>query len=74
MRQEFTFEEAFKIQEEHISEWAIVLNSEAYVRLIGKVLDRNKKGYKRPDSVARGTTLDQYVADITREMIEEKVN
>jgi len=74
MKQEFTFEEAYKIQIEHISEWAVVLNTESYSRLLGKVIERNKQGYKSPSSVARGTTLDQFVADITREMIEEKVS
>jgi hypothetical protein len=74
MKQEFTIEEALKIQEEHISQWAVVLNPEAYVRLIEKVLERNRRGYKYAHNVARGTTLDQYVADVTREMIEEKTN
>jgi len=74
MKQEFTFEEAYKIQEEHISKWAIVLNPDSYSRLLEKVIERNRKGYKNPYSVARGTTLDQFIADITREMIEEKIS
>lgn len=75
MRQEFTFEEAFDIQEKHINQWEVVLNIEAFVRLTRKVKERNKKGYRSPYDVARGTTLDQYVADITREMMNEaKVN
>jgi hypothetical protein len=74
MKQEFTFEEAYKIQIEHISEWAIVLNPESYSRLLGKVIERNKQGYKSPYNVARGGDLSQFVADITREMIKEKAS
>lgn len=71
MRQEFTLEQAFDIQEEHINEWELVLNTEAFVRLTIKVKEANKKGYKSPYDVVRGSTLSQYVADITREMLTE---
>jgi len=71
MKQEFTLQQALDIQEEHINEWELVLNTEAFVRLTIKVKEANKKGYKSPYDVVRGTTLSQYVADITREMLTE---
>ena len=71
MRQEFTLEQALDIQEEHINEWELVLNTEAFVRLTIKVKEANKKGHKSPYDVVRGSTLSQYVADITREMLTE---
>jgi hypothetical protein len=73
MRQEFTLEQALDIQEEHINEWELVLNTEAFVRLTIKVKEANKKGYKSPYDVVRGSTLSQYVADIIDALVYTNV-
>ena len=67
MEREFTITDAYKIQQENLYEWSLVLNIEAYALLLRKVIDGNK-GINSPYQVPRGADISQYVSEIMREM------
>ena len=70
MEKEFTLMDAFNIQSEHLYEWSIVLNAEAYRRLLYKTREATK-GVSKPYSIPRGSTLSGFVEDIKREMVNQ---
>lgn len=59
-----TLGESYNMQLTDISEWAKILNTDAYLILLGKVIERNKKGYLTPYEVVRGSSLDNIVKNI----------
>lgn len=66
--QEFTFEDAYKIQTEHLTEWSKVLNTTAYMILLEKALEENKKEMGSPYDVFRGTDISSFIQNIMREL------
>jgi hypothetical protein len=61
MNQEFTFENAFNVQLEHIEKWSKLLNTETYLKLLSEVIARNNKGYNSPYEVCRGTDISNII-------------
>lgn len=60
----FTFEKAFQIQANNISDWRKILNAKAYRMLLNEVKIRNAEGYASPYDVCRGDTLNQIVKNL----------
>ena len=63
-KNKLTLEQAYNMQLADISEWAKILNKEAYLILLTKVIEINNKGYITPYEVLRGSSLDNIVKNI----------
>ena len=63
-QKEFTFEDAFNIQLKNLSEWASVLKTEAYLKVLQAVIERNNKGYKSPYDVCRGNDITNIISNL----------
>ena len=61
----FTFKEAYEVQISDICRWAKVLTTEAYLKLLQQVMERNSKGYNSPYDVCRGTDISTIVANLS---------
>ena len=56
-----TMKQALDIQLSHIDEWAKVLNTETYLRLLRDISERNAKGYESPYDVVRGSDISNMI-------------
>ena len=56
-----TMKQALDIQLSHIDEWAKVLNTETYLRLLRDISERNAKGYESPYDVVRGSNISNMI-------------
>lgn len=70
--EDFTMEDAFDIQSQHIAEWKDILNDAAFNLLQTEVDRRNKAGYRTPYDVFRGNDIDQFIANIMNDARNEK--
>jgi hypothetical protein len=64
MKKEFTFQEAHAIQQEHLEQWAKVLNAEALQKLYDAIYQVNMDGYEYPYDVIRGKSMISIVVNI----------
>lgn len=62
---EFTMRASLDIQKEHLDRWKNVLNAEAYSDLVAYTVEANKT-VTVPRYVARGTDLDNFIANWRR--------
>jgi hypothetical protein len=70
MKKEFTIAYAYKVQEENLLKWSMVLNTDAYNKLLQKVKDGNI-GVNSAHQVPRGQDIDTYVHEIANEMLNQ---
>jgi hypothetical protein len=64
VKKEFTIDDALKIQLEHLRKWKLVLNPQTYLDVLDIVIEKNKKGYKSPYDVCRGSDIDNIIVNI----------
>lgn len=63
-REDFTFQDAYKIQSQHIIEWSNVLNTDAYLALLRKVIEENAKEMESPYDVFRGSDISNFIQNL----------
>ena len=62
--QDFTFQDAYKIQSQHIIEWSTVLNPDAYLSLLRKTIEENAKEMESPYDVFRGSDISNFIQNL----------
>lgn len=62
--QDFTFQDAYKIQSQHIIEWSTVLNPDAYLALLRKTIEENAKEMESPYEVFRGSDISNFIQNL----------
>ncbi len=60
----FTMQDAYNLQINDLCLWAKRLNTETYLILLAKVIERNSKGYTTPYNVLRGNDLTNIIVNI----------
>lgn len=69
MRKEFTFEQVYSIQAEHLAQWKLVLNDDTYKALESFVITTNDEDiYKTPYDVIRGDALTAFILNYSHEL------